>query len=353
MPDGEDVLVLSDETGEFEFVALPADGVGNEQVLTDDGTILRYQGYPSPDGTWVAYDDKNNDVWLLNVESGDQKIISTNREGIGEIAWSPDSRWIAFVQGATNTFTQIYVFDVESGILTPLTSDRFNNRYPVWSPDGEWIYFLSDRNLRSVVGSPWGPRQPEPYFDKPMKLYQVALTADGRPPFRPDDELHPDGKGEEEKKDENGDDNAVTPVEIELAGIQQRVWEVPIEPGNYRGIGVNKKALFWITRDPGLDGNSHLMAAKISSNKVEPKKIVEGVRSFEMSADGKKILVRKGDDLYVIDAVAKEPTKLAEHKVDLDGWTFAINVREDWLTPACTGSTGTAFVTSTCRSSTG
>ncbi len=163
-----------------------------------------------------------------------------------------------------------------------------------------------------------------------MKLYQVSLKADLRPPFRPADELHSDKEDEEEVEEKNGDDDAVTPVEIELAGIQQRVWEVPIEPGNYRGIGVNKKAMFWITRDPGLDGKSHLMAAKIENEKVKPKKIVEDVRSFEMSADGKKILVRKGDDLYVIDATAKEPSKLAEHKVDLDGWTFAINVREDW-----------------------
>jgi len=330
MPDGENVLVLSDESGEFEFVTLPADGIGDEQALTDDGTILRYQGVPSPDGAWVAYDDLNSDLWLLNVESREQKVISTNREGIGTFTWSPDSRWIAFMQGATNTFSQIQIYSVESGSLTALTSDRFNNRSPVWSPDGQWIYFFSDRNLRSLVGSPWGPRQPEPYFDKPMKLYQVSLQAGLRPPFRPADELHTDEEDKEEKKEKNGNDDAVTPVEIDLDGIQQRVWEVPIEPGNYRGLGVNEKALFWTTRDPGLDGKSHLMAAKINNEKVEAKKIVEGVRFFDVSADGKKIMVRKGDDLYVIDAAASKPSKLAEHKVDLGGWTFAINVREDW-----------------------
>jgi tricorn protease len=329
MPDGDDVLVLSDESGEFEFVTLPADGVGDERALTNDGTILRFQGNPSPDGVWIAYSDKNYDLWLLNVMSREQKVISTNRQGIGEIAWSPDSRWIAFTQRATNTFSKVHLYNVESGHLTPLSSDRFNSRFADWSPDGRWIYFLSDRNLRSVVGSPWGPRQPEPYFDKPMKLYQVSLKADGRPPFRPDDELFSDEKTD--KKDEkNGDDDAAAPVEIDLDGIQQRVWEVPIEPGNYRGLEVNKKALFWLARDPGADGKLHLMAAKISNEKVEPKKIVEGIRNFELSTDGKKILVRKGDGLYVIDADVKEPSKLAENKIDLSGWTFAINVREDW-----------------------
>jgi tricorn protease len=330
MPGGKDVLALSDESGEFEFVTLPADGLGEGKALTGDGTIFRYQGFPSPDGAWIAYDDKNNDLWLLNVKSREQKKISSNREGIREISWSPDSRWLTFVQVATNSFAQIYLYGIEDGSLTPLTSDRFNSRSMVWGADGGWIYFLSDRNLRSVVGSPWGPRQPEPYFDKPMKLYQISLQADLRPPFRPADELHSDEKGEEEKKEKNGDDDAVTPVEIELDGIQQRVWEVPIKPGSYRSLGINQKALFWITRDPGLEGKSHLMVAKISNEKVEPKKIVEGIMFFEMSADGKKLLVRKGDDLYVIDAVANKPSKLAEDKVDLDGWTFAIDVREDW-----------------------
>ena len=167
-----------------------------------------------------------------------------------------------------------------------------------------------------------------------MKMYQVSLRSDLRPPFRPDDELHADAKDDDEEKDEEkkekkGNDDGVSPIEIELDGIQQRVWEVPIEPGAYRGLAVNKKALFWMDRGPGSGRSSKLMAAKIDNEKVEPKKIVEGVSFFEMSADGKKLLTRKKDSLYVIDAAVKEASKLDEHKVNLDGWTFAIDVRED------------------------
>ena len=330
MPDGKRVLVLSDESGEFEFVTLPADGVGEEKKLTGDGKILRHQGYPSPDGAYIAYDDNNNDLWLLHVESREQTIISSNREGIASIMWSPDSRWVAFGQRAANSFLQIHLYDTASGNLTPLTSDRFNSSYPDWSPDGKWIYFLSDRNLVSVVGSPWGPRQPEPYFDKPMKIFQVALQKDGRPPFRPDDELHEEAEDEKKNNHENGDDDDVTRVEIDIEGLQERVWEVPIEPGRYNGLEVNDEALFWAARDPGRDAKAHLMAAKITNEKVEVKKVVEEIGFFVLSKNGKKVLVRKGDDLYVIDAAAKEPSELGEHKVDLGGWTFSIDVREDW-----------------------
>ena len=63
--DGDRILALSDATGELEFVTLPANGVGDPVPLTRDGTILRFEGVPSPDGGWVAYTDNNSDLWVM------------------------------------------------------------------------------------------------------------------------------------------------------------------------------------------------------------------------------------------------------------------------------------------------
>ena len=59
---------------------------------------------------------------------------------------------------------------------------------------------------------------------------------------------------------------------------------------------------------------------------------MEDVRNFELSADGKKLLVRKGGDIYVIDAGTAQPTSqtLAERRVDLSKWTFSVDPREEW-----------------------
>jgi tricorn protease len=54
------------------------------------------------------------------------------------------------------------------------------------------------------------------------------------------------------------------------------------------------------------------------------------VRSFEVSADGKKMLVRRNNDLFVIDARPRKANDLPKNKVDLSSWTFPIDVREDW-----------------------
>ena len=350
--DGEKVIVLSDESSEFEFVEYPANGIGEANTLTDDGEILRFEGQPSPDGKWLSYSDLNNHLWLLEVETGEQKKISTNNNGIGAIRWSSDSQWIAFGQVADNTFQQILLYNVTDGSVTELTTDRANSFDPVWHPDGEWLYFLSDRNFKTLVGSPWGPRQPEPFFDRKMKLYHLSLQKGLRSPFRPDDELmkeedeENEAKEEEvkdeddgadssdetegESKEEDKDKEEETLIAIDLEGIQRRIQEVPIPAGNYGQLYGNDKALFFTKGDLGIGAKTHLMGLAIKNEKPKPEQITSDIRHYKMSQDGKKLLVRKGKDLYVVDAAPKSVSKLDDAKVDLSQWSFPIDVREDW-----------------------
>ena len=51
---GEEIALLSDETGELEFRLLPANGIGDGRALTDDGDVLRFGATPSPDGRFLA-----------------------------------------------------------------------------------------------------------------------------------------------------------------------------------------------------------------------------------------------------------------------------------------------------------
>ncbi|MCC7194626.1 MAG: PD40 domain-containing protein [Gemmatimonadaceae bacterium] len=323
-PDGKSLLALSDETGEFEWVRIPANGVGPDEALTKGGDILRFQGFPSPDGKWLAWTDNNRDLWVMNVASKETRRVSENRQGVGAAAWSPDSRWLAFEMTALNSFSQVKIYDVQANRTTALTSDRTNSVAPAWDPKGEFIYFLSDRNLKTLVGAPWGNRRPEPYFDKEVEIYQVALRSGLRSPFQQDDELTPRA-GAAPKPD-----TAARGVQIDLLGLANRIRRVPVPSGNYDWLAANGDALFYRSRGSGADAKADLVALKIGNEKPEPVVVVDAIGSAELSANGKKVLVRKDNALYVVDAKPVKVGNLADSRVDLTSWKFSINTRDDF-----------------------
>jgi tricorn protease len=317
-PDGKSLYVQSDESGEFEFVQLPADGIGEERQLSKNGDLLRNEGITSPDNKWIAYDDIHGSLFILSLEDGTSTKISTNTEGIGSFAWSHDSQWLAFEQSAYNTMRQIHVFNVTSKDFFPITTDRANSFGVQWSMDNKFIYFLSDRSFTSLVGAPWGTRQPEPYFDASEKLYILPLQAGIRSPFRPVDETH-------EK-----DTSKVEKVVIDQENILSRFEEVPIKPGNYSGLMVGKKALYLSQRSTGVDASTDLKVLEITNDDPSLKTMIEGIRSTQMTRDGKKLLVRKGSDYYMVDAGMGKVSDLSESKINLSGWKYSIKPIDDW-----------------------
>jgi tricorn protease len=343
--DGKGLVVLTDESGEWEFSRYAADGLGASEQLTTGSKVIRFDGVPSPDGRWLAFADKDFQLWLFDTAKKALKKIGVSDIGMfGDLAWSPDGRWLAFVQGASNGFSQIALYEAETGRTAELTNDRIDSYNPAWSPDGQWLYFLSDRWFQRAVGSPWGPRQPEPYFDKTTKIYAAALTGKEVFPFAPANELQAEKKGGGEDKATEAKptpasgkavkepERPTSKVVIELAGIQGRVFEVPLPAGVYSGLAAGDKALFFVDEGSNAAGQPKLQAVEIKNRNVQAKTLLEDVRNFELSADGKKILVRKAGDLYVIDAGTAAPTgaTLGERRVDLSKWTFSIDPREEW-----------------------
>jgi tricorn protease len=333
MGDGKSLLALSDAKGELDFCRIPANGVGQPEPLTEDGKVFRFDGLPSPDGKWIAFADKNWELWVCNLEKKKTQRIAASQTGpFSRLAWSPDSQWLAYVRPADNTYPQIWILNVARAAATAVTSDRVNSFDPVWSPDGKWIYFLSERHIESVVGSPWGLREPEPFFDQPVRFYALSLAAGQRFPFQPADELHPADKGKKkEPKDKEAESNAIPAVAIDLQGIQTRAQQVPVPPGNYHSLAMNAKRLFVIASGGGRASrtNSTLKVLEITNEEPKLKTLAEAIESFELSADGKKLLIRKDDDFYVEDADTSAPAKL-EKSVPLGHWTFPLQPRQEW-----------------------
>jgi tricorn protease len=363
LPEGQRLVVLSDQSGEVELWTLPANGVGAAAQLTRDGDVLRWEGVPSPDGRWVAHRDKNQRLHLFDLKANENKKI--DESPVGEftgLSWSPDGQWLAYISPAENTFGRVKLYRVSEGKSAFVTTDRYDSDSPTWSADGQWLYFLSDRNLQSVVPSPWGTYQPEPFFDKKSQIFHVALKPGQRSPFAPPDELHAERKGPARpasggasgKEDAEEPKPAVKPpvkVEIDLDGLAERLERVPVPAGNFTRLSVNDKGLFWLSRPVG-ETRSTLQAVTFAREGVEVKTVAEGVQSYELSLDGKKLLVVRAlagpprpdpdtpretavPSLAILDAIPTPPAPRPgggpdKTPVNLAGWALAVQPREEW-----------------------
>ena len=342
MPDGKSVVVISTESGEAELWTYPANGKGSGTQLTTGGDVLRWEAIPSPDGKWLAHQDKNQQLWLFNVANKTNKRIATSINGdndgpaFAELHWSGDSRWFTYADNAANTFQQIMLYNVETAATTPLTTDRYNSGSAVWSMDGKWIYFISDRALKSQVRSPWGSRLPDPFFDRSYKIYALPLKKGSISPFEPADELHPpsaekaaEAKEGDKAKTEKTAEKKSEKVEIDLDGIAGRLVEIPVPPGNYHDLHLAGEKLCWMDSDPASPDKNNLQCVAIGNKGDKPETLMEDIKTFEVSADGKKLMIHKQNDLYVLDAAVsadalKTPKTLTEAQVDLKPWNFSV-----------------------------
>lgn len=339
--DGKSIILQSEQTGEVEFWKYPANGVGKGDQLTNDGKGFRMGGIPSGDGKMIAYTDKDNRLLLYDSDSKKTKVIATSEYGsFDDLCWSPDSKWLAYVAPAADSYGQIIIYNVTDEKATAMTDDRTDSYSPAWSPDGKWMYFLSDRSFQPSVWSPWGPREPEPFFANTTKIYSIALVKDLRFPFAPPDELHPSsdtavqqkeksdgGKG---KDSESNVKSKSVEVKIDSEGVQTRLYEVPVAAGNYSNLSMNDKILF-VTETPlAAEPKTKLDAIEITNKDVSVKSVVEDIKGYELSANGKKIMVRKGDAINVIDASSSPVTDFSKNAVGLSKWTFSFDPREEW-----------------------
>ena len=333
MPEGKTLELQSDESGYQEFWTYPANGVGKGEQLTHEGMGFRNEGVPSPDGKFLAYTDRRHRLLIFDIAEKRLTVVGTSDwGGYGNLKWSPDSRWLAYTRPDPNTYEQLMVYNLSRDSSYALTDDRVNSYSPAWSLDGKWLYFLSDRTFHSLVSSPWGPDQPEPFFDKTTDIYAIALEKGERFPFAPPNELtdtsepalQKAGRVKEKGKSESAG------VTIDFSGIQSRTYQVPVPAGRYQNLSMNDKALFIVEGAGESSDQPKLEAIAIGNKEVAPKTLIKGVGRYELSDNGKKLMAMKGSAIYVIDASANPPAALQKDAVNLKNWTFSFNPKEEW-----------------------
>lgn len=349
--DGKSVFAISDIDGDNEIWRFAADGSGKPKQLTNDGGVHRWRLYPSPDGQWLAHDDKRGQLWLLNLDTGENRMIDRGlRVGddvYANIRWSADSRYLALTRAnSARAINQIHLYSLREKTLTTVTNDRYDSYEANFSPDGHWLYFLSDRNFVANPGAPWGDRNMGPMFDQRTKVYAYALQADQRFPFLANDELAPpdleppaaEETASSEKEVQQGKDQdqptSKNPA-VQWSGLNDRLFEVPLPPGNFSRLAIDDKRLYLLDRGIGVNAHPQLLTLAIGNQVPKPEVFATELSDFRLSADGKKVLLIKWSDqgvgdMFIVDAGSKAPDDMTQQQVRIADWILPITPQQEW-----------------------
>ncbi|HKR65157.1 MAG TPA: PDZ domain-containing protein, partial [Thermoanaerobaculia bacterium] len=182
-------------------------------------------------------------------------------------------------------------------------------------------------------------------FDKATRVSVIALAADTKSPFlKLDDEegIKPaeTPKKEEAKKDAKKNDDKpasdLPEVKVDVEGIADRIADVPVPGDRYVSLAaVEDRLLLKIEIDPAdADGDRNkpryqLRALPLKDpKKIELATVVEKMTSFQLSDDGKKLLVRSGNDLTV--GASDAAPMSAPDAIALDDVMLTIDPPSEW-----------------------
>ena len=143
----------------------------------------------SPDGRWVAYVRRSNDVmtdrarstiWLIDAATGDERPLVTGTGSHSSPRWSHDGKRLAFVSSAEGSSPQLFVRWMDSGQTARITGLADSPQGIAWSPDGQRIaYVMNVPDEGPQLGK--APAKPEgAEWAKPLEVIdKVTYRVDG------------------------------------------------------------------------------------------------------------------------------------------------------------------------------
>ncbi len=309
-PDGRYAAFWSDRSGEYELTLLDLTKPGSEKKLTSYGPGFRYQLSWSPNSKMIAFIDKAMKIQIYDVDKNTTTEVDKelyyyegSLQGFGA-SWSPDSRWLSYARELENRNSAIALYDTKEGKYKQVTSGYYSDNSPSFDPDGKYLFFTTNRTFTpaySDFDNTW-------IYPNSTSIAAVTLSEDTPSPLAPKDDTvivkkEESKKDEGKEKDKSKEKKEEKPKEtkITLAGFEDRIVILPPAAGNFGGLqAVSGKVVFLRVPNTGsADKKRSLMYYDL--DKREEKTIVDDVDMFDVSADGKKVLVAKSGNYSIVD----------------------------------------------------
>jgi tricorn protease len=380
-PDGQSIAYFSDESGLYALhVAAQTGGAQTGAAAVKKFPLAPEAAYYfapkwSPDSKRIAFHDNRLKVYLLDTVTGQLKVINDKNVYGGfsdasyDLAWSPDSKWIAYPRSLGNHLHALFLYSVDNGASTQVTDSMGDARLPAFDRGGKYLYFTGSTNAGAASD---GLDMTSDLYEVRSTIYAMALASDRASPIAPelDDEKVPVAKQAQPKDDDGAGRTAdtdpakpgarkpaavgstrptaaaVPPTKVDLTGIESRVVSLGLPSAAYVGLaaGTHDSLYFLVRSDPGRYDDRAATLSRWTQEDRKAEKLAERIENFELSADGEKMLLaisnRKpdappdagGDEArptWVI-APANVPLKAGEGALSLAALQVRVDPAAEW-----------------------
>jgi tricorn protease len=301
-PDGTQLAWFSDASGEYQLMIGEQTGLTKPRAVSLPSAAFYSELAWSPDCKSLLFQDNHLNLWTIDVASGkatkvDSETFSDPGRSIDPV-WAPDSRWIAYSKNVENGMRAIFVYSIADGKSHQVTDGMSDAISPAFDASGKYLYFLASTNYGPNVG--WLEMSSQ---ERPVRrsIYLVVLSASEPSPLLPEagDEAGPPPTPAAGGAGGGGAGGAGRPkpdstTRIDIPGISQRVLSLSVPAGDFGNLTGGPAGTIFDT-EPMPGGG--FGAARVNRYVIKDRaaaSFIEGVRSYSLSADRKKLLYQAG-----------------------------------------------------------
>ena len=377
-PDGKSIAYFSDERGEYELCIRGQNGLGEvRHVSLGNPPSFFYSPVWSPDSKKIAYSDKRLNLWYVDLDNPQPKLIDTDYfGGFGATqlnqTWAPDNKWLAYTRQLPSGLHAVFVYSLDQGKAFQITDGMSDALYPAFDKNGKYLYFAASTDtalatagldmsseehrvsrsayvavLSKDLPSPLVPESDEEKIggdkdksaEKDKDKDKEKDNKDKSKGKAPDKDAHKDSKDDKDKdKDKDKKEEPVV-VKIDIEGIGQRILSLPIPAKNYVNLLAGKTGILFLSEGPMVvteadQENLPQIIQKFDLSKRKVDKWIDEVNDFTISFNGEKLLYRKGEAWTTASAddapAPGGPPKPGLGPLKLDGWEVYVEPRAMW-----------------------